>query len=160
MAVPRKNRQVTVIHKGSNFSSNPLISLQERTIFIKIDIEKTRSEILVSSIDIPVKKWVHIVFTYKELEVIEGCLFINGNLDSEISVSKSKDKEKSNIPQKIYIGKDPWNHGLIGSIAEPVYYFTSIESDLISKLYSSGIENWQNQQNFGTTKFFYVPRKT
>lgn len=152
---PEKNKQVTVIHKGNSFSSNPLIAIQERTLYIKIDIDRGRSESIFSSIDLPQKKWVHIAFTLKEDNIIEACLYINGTRDSEISVSKSRDSEKPTASEKIYIGKDPWNHGFVGSISEPVYYFTSIDPQLISKIFTTGRANWDSQRKFATTKIIY-----
>jgi hypothetical protein len=52
----QKNKQVTVINKGNNLISSPMIALQERTVSIKIDIDKNRTEYLFSSISIPLKK--------------------------------------------------------------------------------------------------------
>ncbi|OMJ77941.1 hypothetical protein SteCoe_22380 [Stentor coeruleus] len=150
-----KNKQVTVIHKGNTFSSNPLIAIQERTLYIKIDIDRSRSEMLFSSIDIPIKKWVHIVFTLKSSDIIEASLYINGTKDSEISISQSRDLDQNSPSTKIYIGKDPWNHGLYGSVAEPVYYFTNLDLSLISNVFYSGLNNWQTNKKFATTKIIY-----
>lgn len=152
----QKNKQVTVINKGNTFSSNPMIALQEKTIYVKVDLNKTRSEILFSSSDLPVKKWVNIVFAAKNSEFFEASLYINGNLDSEISVNFEKTIEDSPGIQRIYIGKDPWNHGFIGSIAEPVYYFEAIDSDLITKLHQLGRKNWESQHAFKTTQHFFA----
>ena len=151
----QKQKQATVINKGNNTSSNPLIALQERTVYIKIDIDRSRNEYFFSSTDIPLKKWVHLVFTLKDFEILEACLYINGNLDSEISVTRSRDNEIAKTNHKIYIGKDPWNHGFIGSIAEPVYYFSAITNDMVLKMYQTGRKNWDDRKVFDTTSLFY-----
>lgn len=152
----QKNKQVTVIHKGNNLFSNPLISIQEKTVCIKIDIDRNRTEYLFSSLEVPLKKWTHIAFTLKDYEILEASLFINGAKDSEISVSRTNTGDKLNPAQKIYIGKDPWNHGFMGSISEPVYFFSCIDADLVSKIYQSGISNWNTEKNFATTRLFYT----
>ena len=152
----QKSKQVTVINKGNNFSSNPLIALQERTLYIKFDLDKSHSEILFSSSDIPVKKWVHLVFTLRAFEIVEASLHINGSLDSEISVTRPRDSEISNVPQKIYIGKDPWSHGLIGSVAEPVFYLTPIDTEVVTRLYQCGRQSWSESKAFVSTKSLFV----
>ena len=150
-----KNKQVTVFKKGSSSQNSPLISLQERTLFIKVDIDRMRSECLFSSLELPLKKWVFVVFVLRETDIIEASLYINGTLDSEVSVARVRDSERLSGSSKIYIGKDPWNHGLFGSISEPCFYMKALDLETISNMYSFGQNNFKDSQSFKTTTMFY-----
>lgn len=150
-----KNKQVAVIHKGNSIHSSPLIALQEKTLYIKVDIDRSRSECLFSSFELPLRQWVFVVFVLKESEIIEGSLYINGVLDSEVSLSKTRDSDRLSNTNKVYIGKDPWSHGLIGSISEPCFYLHPLDSETIGRLYSFGCKNWKEQKSFQTTQVFY-----
>lgn len=52
---PLKGRQVTVFHKGDNFSCQPTISLQEKNLLVKFDTGRGGSERLFASAEIPIK---------------------------------------------------------------------------------------------------------
>lgn len=98
-----KGRQVTVYHKGDNSNSQPTISLHERSLLVKFDTVRSGSERIFANAEIEVKKWTHVVFTVSQNEYIEAKLYVNGKLDSSISIKN----EILHCNSKCYIGKDP-----------------------------------------------------
>ena len=63
-----------------------------------------------------------LTFTMQVSEITEASLFINGKLDSQISIRKTPLSNSG----PVYIGKDPWSHGFKGTIAEPLYFFHAL----------------------------------
>ena len=114
-----------------------------------------RSECLFSSFDLPLKKWVFVVFVFTDSDIIEASLFINGALDSEISVARVRDSERLPSSRKIYIGKDPWNYGLFGSISEPCFYMKALDLGTIHDMYLLGLSNFKDSKSFKTATMFY-----
>jgi len=128
--------------------------LQEKNLLVKFDTERGSSERLFASAELQLKKWVHVVFTLHQTEYTEATLYINGVLDSEIAVRN----ESLFNEGKCYIGKDPWNHGFIGSIAEPIFFFSALPGDEISRMYQHGMQNWNESNAFKTSQIFYMKK--
>jgi hypothetical protein len=59
-------------------------------------------------------------------------------LNSEISISGKIAKNAG----KFYVGKDPWNFGIKGKIAEPLFFLNEISPETVMDLYNYGIENY------------------
>ncbi|CAG9334489.1 unnamed protein product [Blepharisma stoltei] len=146
-----KGRQVTVYHKGDNGTSQPTISLHERDLLISFDTVRGGNERLFATVEIPLKAWTHIAFTIFHKQYTEASLYINGRLDTSISLNIDIAHNTGNC----YVGKDPWNHGFIGEIGEPLLFFTTLSPDDIWRMYQQSIENWNQSQCFRSSQFFY-----
>ena len=146
-----KNRKVTVLHKGDETCSQPNISLLEKTLVVKLDCQRNGSESLIAATDLQLKKWTHLALCVKQEDITEVSFYLNGKMDSEIAVNNPILKNES----KCYIGKDPWSHGLRGSIAEPLFFFNFLSAEEVQKMYLHGCENWKTTNTFGSTDLFY-----
>lgn len=145
-------RQVVLLSKGKEGESQPRMMLHERSLCIKFDTERTGKESLFSSNDLPLRSWVNVVFTLKEEGVTEANLYLDGHLDSQIS---TKNPLVLNTG-KFYLGKDPWNHGFLGSLADAHLFYHALSARDVAEMCSFGRANWESTGEFNSIGALYV----
>lgn len=144
-----KNRPAIILNKATENSFQPKLAIQDNTVIVTFDT-KRGPEMLFSASELPTKTWVHIAFTMRQDELTEAVLYINGQLSSEMAVKSPLVKNDG----KFYVGKDPWSSGIIGYIAEPMFFFNELRPDVVLSIYTVGSKNFKQEGIFKSTSIF------
>lgn len=151
----RKGRIVTIAMKGNGQACQPGLTLDELTLIAKFQTEGN-VETLFACNKISMREWTHVAFSVQEsAEFTEATLMINGRVEAEIAVKSRAIMNSS----KLFLGKDPLGFGFVGSMAEPVFFYTALTPTQVSELHRRGVENFKVEGVFRTSQTFFFSSK-
>jgi Tc toxin complex TcA C-terminal TcB-binding domain/Concanavalin A-like lectin/glucanases superfamily/ABC toxin N-terminal region/Bacterial Ig domain len=141
----------SIVHKGNTDAQRTLavwMQPNDNHIYYRISTESDSNEGGISSAEIQPNTWTHIAYIKSGRRLQ---LYIDGEFDSEVSLAGASVSNDG----PLYLGKDPWNPGINGSIDDIQIYGSalseqSLQTVLAGKELEASFARWKCDDAGGT----------